>query len=272
MSGDTSQTIPVPSQSNNPLRFTHFKMEELVASLEHNVHVGRQAYDLSTLQVSHSVTCRALHRIADSRTGLNSQNQLSKTLAYSNSYHFANQIPFDTTTPADTRQAFGSDMRYPTMTQATKPTRPMITPTTSFRAGTGGATHQPWSAEGRYSADARQEAHAVTGSKTALAGSEGQHSAMDGVEYQPPPSTTKHDDYSAFEHDAFAPLHTSSSGMNQSTGIPADPWAAFRSRLPSAIGNTNHVQHQERPWMQNTNQQPNTWHHQGFVGSAYQKH
>jgi hypothetical protein len=96
---------------------------------------------------------------------------------------------------------------------------------------------------------------------------------MEGVEYQPSlPQATKPDDYSAFEHDAFAPLCTTSSVINPSNTIASDPWAAFRSRLPPAIGNANGVQHQERPWMKNTNQQSNTWQHQGLVGSTYQKH
>ncbi|KAJ9096461.1 hypothetical protein QFC21_005283 [Naganishia friedmannii] len=207
------------------------------------------------------------------------QNQLNKTLAYSNSYHFANQVPYDTATTVDSRQSFGSsELRYPSA-QATKPTRPMITPTASFRTATSGPAYQTWSAEGSCSTEARHEPQWGTSSSSPHPGHAGghQHSGMEDVEYQPPPPppppATKPDDYSAFEHDAFAPLHTtSSSAPNQSNTVPSDPWAAFRSRPLSAIGNVNGVQHQERPWMQNMNQQSNAWQQQGLVGSTYQKH
>lgn len=161
----------------------------------------------------------------------NPQDQLSKTLTYnSDPYAFARHVQ---------PQHPSMDTRHPNNHEAhhlsahtTKPARPMVTPTASFRGA------MDWGHTARPADPTEEEGAGYTGTTE-------QHQPDTCMETSQPAPSSEHqyippvtasnvprmDDYSAFEQDAFAPLNPPSFAA-QTTNGSADPWAVFRLKAP----------------------------------------
>lgn len=132
----------------------------------------------------------------------------------------------------DSRQhCSSSDLRFPSVS-VTKPARPNVTPTASFRGAIDWGGHTGWTSgapedsrsvvaepEQRQQSAWSSSAQAVVGE-----GADG----MEVVNEMP----TKSDDYSAFDQDAFAAFDSTPAGTKYLVNGSTDPWAAFRPKVP----------------------------------------
>lgn len=160
------------------------------------------------------------------------QDQLSKTLAY-NSDAFARHAPLQQTS-VDCRLPKNTEAHF-SPAQMTKPARPMVTPTASFRGAMDWGPNGSWP-DPKLTADAgnmeRREQEGQAPEDTRMDTSA--NTSPYGAGCVPSETSSSHsraDDYSAFEHDAFAPLHPPTSAAHV-INKPADPWAAFRLKAP----------------------------------------
>lgn len=229
-------------------------MEELISSMNRNVHVGRQGYELSALQVSFGSSNKQAAILMSINTP---QDQLSKTLACNvNPYTILQRTPFDAS-PMDMRP---SDASF-TQAQTAKPVRPTVTPTTSFRGSSGwSASNESWN-HGTPT-DTRNHQVDMQSQSSGLSNSSVRSTSRARRDHAESP-THKPDDYSAFQEDAFAPLHSERSTSQHLFNGTADPWAGFRSKVPPAAFHSSHQQ----AWVQTT-PQPASWQQPAFANNT----
>jgi hypothetical protein len=141
--------------------------------------------------------------------------------------------------------------------QGSKPSRPMLTPATSFRGSSvrndGGSWNQGVTTD-------TTNMQSSTQTQTGAWSDSSMRSTSRGRRDNAESNAQNANEYSAFQDDAFAPLQSAPSNPQHPFHGSADPWAAFRSKLPTASGafHTGHSQtwgqttHQQAPWHQPT--------------------
>ncbi|GHJ86869.1 hypothetical protein NliqN6_3271 [Naganishia liquefaciens] len=212
-------------------------MEDLISSMSHGVHVGRQGYELSALQ-----------------------DQLNKTLAANaNTYSLTQRTRVDAVTETTAGAANVS------LSHTWKPVRPQVTPTASFRGPSG------WNSGGtscNHGLAFDPRAHQMDmQSHTNVPPDPNMRSTLrQRADYsETEGSTQKSDDYSAFDEDAFAPLHSIRATAQHPSSNATDPWAGFRSRIPAAAfqaGDRNSGTTGQAC------QNPATWRNSAFAGDT----